>query len=283
MQETTDVVSQKTSQLVAFVSEYGPKVLGALIALVVAWLIAGWVRRTVGRALDNRKFDPTLSKFFSNASWYLILIAAVLSVLGIFGIQTTSFAAMLAAAGFAVGMAFQGTLGNFAAGIMLLVFRPFKIGDFVSVAGVDGVVEHIDLFTCEFRSLDNKKLVIPNGEVFGKTITNNTGYATRRVDIDVGADYSADIDKTRAALETTFTNIPNMINDPAPAVFRKGRGESSVDWQLRIWCKTEDYWAVYEQTIRAAKQAMDKAGIGIPFPQRDLHLDADVLRALSKN
>ena len=162
-----------------------------------------------------------------------------------------------------VGLAFQGTLANFAAGVMLLVFRPFKVGDFVEVNTETGTCEHIDLFTCEFRTLDNKKLIIPNSAVFGSTITNYTGYETRRVDIDVGAEYSADVDATRKALEGATANIPGMLEEPAPQVFLKALGGSSVDWQVRVWCKTADYWNVWQATTQACKASLDAAGIGI--------------------
>ncbi|MFA9472340.1 MAG: mechanosensitive ion channel family protein [Deltaproteobacteria bacterium] len=261
--------------------EYGPKVLGVLLALFFAWVIASWTERGVRSALEKRNFDATLTRFFAKLGRYLILIGAVLGCLGVFGIQTASFAAVLAAAGFAVGMAFQGTLGNFSSGIMLLAFRPFKVGDFVEVNGETGTCEHIDLFTCEFRTLDNKKLIIPNGAVFGSTITNYTGYDIRRVDIDVGAEYSADVDATRAALEQAAASIPGMVKDPAPQVFLKGLGDSSVDWQVRIWCKTGDFWDVWQATIQACKASLDQAGIGIPFPQQDVHLDESVIKALS--
>lgn len=261
--------------------EYGPKVVGVLIALFAAWVIAGWLERAVRKALEKRNFDDTLTRFFAKLTRYLILVGVVLGCLGVFGIQTASFAAVLAAAGFAIGLAFQGTLGNFSAGVMLLVFRPFKVGDFVEVNGETGTCEHIDLFTCEFRTLDNKKLIIPNGAVFGNTITNYTGYDTRRVDIDIGAEYSADVDATRAALEKAAANIPGMLKDPAPQVFLKSLGASSVDWQVRIWCKTEDFWNVWQATTQASKAALDAAGIGIPFPQQDVHLDEAVVEALS--
>jgi small conductance mechanosensitive channel len=153
---------------------------------------------------------------------------------------------------------------------MLLAFRPFKVGDFVEVNGEKGTCEHIDLFTCEFRTLDNKKLIIPNGAV-----------DIRRVDIDVGAEYSADVDATRAALERAAAGIPGMLKDPAPQVFLKGLGDSSVDWQVRIWCKTGDFWDVWQATVRACKASLDQAGIGIPFPQQDVHLDESVIKALS--
>ena len=239
------------------------------------------MERAVRKTLEKRDFDATLTRFFAKLTRYVILIGVVLGCLGVFGIQTASFAAVLAAAGFAVGLAFQGTLGNFSAGVMLLVFRPFKVGDFVEVNGETGTCEHIDLFTCEFRTLDNKKLIIPNGAVFGSTITNYTGYDIRRVDIDVGAEYSADIDATRAALEKAANDIPKMLKDPAPQVFLKALGASSVDWQVRIWCKTEDFWDVWQSTTQACKTSLDAAGIGIPFPQQDVHLDEAVIKALS--
>lgn len=261
--------------------EHGPKVLGVLLALFFAWVLANWAERGVRAGLERRNFDDTLTRFFAKFTRYLILVGAVLGCLGVFGIQTASFAAVLAAAGFAVGMAFQGTLGNFSAGIMLLVFRPFKVGDFVEVNDDTGICEHIDLFTCEFRTLDNRKLIIPNGAVFGSTITNYTGYEIRRVDIDVGAEYSADIDATRTALENAAANIPGIIKDPAPQVFLSALGASSIDWQVRVWCKTEDYWNVWQATVQATKAALDQAGIGIPFPQQDVHLDETVIKALS--
>ena len=261
--------------------EYGPKVIGVLLAIFVGWVIAGWLERGVRRTLERRDFDATLTRFFAKLSRYVILIGVVLGCLGVFGIQTASFAAVLAAAGFAIGLAFQGTLGNFSAGVMLLVFRPFKVGDFVEVNDDTGTCEHIDLFTCEFRTLDNKKLIIPNGAVFGSTITNYSGYETRRVDIDVGAEYSADIDATRAALEKAAASVTGKLDDPAPQVFLKALGGSSVDWQVRIWCKTADFWDVWQATTQACKASLDEAGIGIPFPQQDVHLDEAVIRALS--
>jgi small conductance mechanosensitive channel len=270
------------SKYIDLLIEYGPKVLGVLLALLAAWVLAGWTERGVRTTLERRHFDATLTRFFAKLGRYIILIGAVLGCLGVFGIQTASFAAVLAAAGFAIGLAFQGTLGNFSAGVMLLAFRPFKVGDFVEVNGETGTCEHIDLFTCEFRTLDNKKLIIPNSSVFGSTITNYTGYETRRVDIDVGTDYAADLDATRAALEKVAASVPGTLEDPAPQVFLKALGSSSIDWQVRIWCKTEDYWGVWQAATQACKATLDQAGIGIPFPQQDVHFDDAVIEALSK-
>ncbi len=252
---------------------WGARVLGVLFALTVGTMVASWARRSVLRTLESRRFDLTLTRFFANLARYAILVGVGLGCLGVFGIETTSFAAIIGAAGLAIGLAFQGTLANFSSGIMLLVFRPFKVGDFVSAGGVSGVIEEIELFTTHFRTVDNRKVVVPNGAIFGSTIENVTFYEKRRVDIDVGCDYGADVDRCREVLEGMAPGIEGSLSDPPPQIFLKGLGGSSVDWQVRIWCKTDDYWDVYQATIRGTKRALDEAGIGIPFPQMDVHID----------
>ncbi|MEM7316680.1 MAG: mechanosensitive ion channel family protein, partial [Planctomycetota bacterium] len=184
----------------------------------------------------------------------------------------TSFAAILAAAGFAVGMALQGTLSNFAAGVMLLVFRPFKVGDYISVAGSEGVVEEIDLFTTRMNSLDNRHLIVPNSSIFGETIENFTKNDLRRVDVNVGAEYKADLRHTRQVLSDAIAVIPGGVSDPAPEVYLVELADSSVNWQCRVWCRPENYWEVRQRVTTVAKDALDNAGIGIPFPQMDLHV-----------
>jgi small conductance mechanosensitive channel len=251
------------------------------VALFVAWLVAGWARRAMIRSLEKR-FEPMLARFFSNVVRYAILTAAVLGCLGVFGIQTTSFAAILGAMGLAIGLAFQGTLSNFSSGIMLLVFRPFKVGDVIEVAGTIGAVKELELFTTELVSADNRRIIVPNSEVFGKKIVNFTHYPTRRVEVAVGTDYAADLDKVREVLETVPAAVEGVIDDPPPAVFLSELGASSVDWKVRVHTKTEDFWDVHQRLVRATKRALDEAGIGIPFPQRDIHLDGEVVSALSK-
>ncbi|RLB57261.1 MAG: mechanosensitive ion channel family protein [Deltaproteobacteria bacterium] len=260
--------------------EWGIKIGGVLIALFVAWVIAGWLSSRVRKTLEGRKFDATLTRFFSKIVRYAILIFAGLGCLGVFGIETTSFAAVLAAAGLAVGLAFQGTLSNFASGIMLLVFRPFKVDDFVDAGGVTGTVEEIELFTTEIKTPDNKRVIVPNSAIFGSTITNVTHYPTRRVGIDVGVDYGASTEETRKVLETVPGKIEGVLSDPAPQIFLKSLGASSVDWVVRVWCKTEDYWDVHQRTISATKLTLDEAKLGIPYPQMDVHLDAEAVDAL---
>lgn len=261
--------------------QWGVKVAGVLITLFLAWTISGWVRRIIVRAFDARSVDTTVSHFVGSIARWGILVGAAIGCLGVFGIETTSFAAVLASAGLAVGLAFQGTLSNFAAGVMLLIFRPFKAGDVVEIAGIRGTVVEIDLFTTELKTVDSRRVIVPNGSIFGSVITNLTHHPTRRVGIDVGVSYSASVDETREALMRAVANIPGVIEDPEPEAFLSGLGASSVDWQLRVWCKSEDYWAVSQAGIRAVKMELDRVGIEIPFPQMDLHLDEPVVQAIA--
>ena len=275
-----DWVNNLGSEATTLFTTYGMRVIGVLVALAVAWLVAGAVRRLLLRGFERAKFDPTLSRFFSTLARYVIITLSVIGCLGVFGIQTASFAAILAAMGLAIGLAFQNTLSNFAAGVMLLVFRPFKVRDAIIVSGVVGTVEEIELFTTELTTLDNRKIIIPNGLIFSSVIENITGREQRRCDVDVGVVYSADIDETRRVLEKALESIELKAESPPSVVFLKGLGDSSVDWQLRVWCKTADYWAAHEAAVRAAKYALDEAGIGIPFPQMDVHLDPPALQAI---
>jgi small conductance mechanosensitive channel len=248
------------------------RIVGVVVFLVAAWLVAGWVGRRIRRGMERRRIDPALTGFVGSASRWLIILAAVIAALGIFGVETTSFAAVLGAAGLAVGLAFQGSLSNFAAGVLLLVFRPFKVGDVVTAGGVTGQVDGIGLFTTTLDTFDNRRLVVPNKAVFDGTIENATFHDTRRVDVQVGVEYGAPLDRTREVLEKMVAGIAGRIEEPASAVVLVGLGAHSVDWALRVWCRTADYWDVRERVTREAKLALDAAGIGIPFPQLDVHM-----------
>ncbi len=259
--------------IVPLITSYAVKIVGVLVALYIAKMVANWVGDMVGKTLRARSFDETLTSFFSRAANWGVLVMAVLSCLGVFGIETTSFAAVIGAAGLAVGLAFQGTLANFAAGVMLLVFRPFKIGDRVTLPTVpDAFVAEISLFTTSFDTPDHRRLTVPNSAVFGSVIDNTTGNDIRRVDINVGAAYDATIDDTRKALEAAAASLPFSIEGRAHEVFLAGLGGSSVDWQMRIWCKTSEYWDCYQATIRATKMHMEEAGIGIPYTTLDVNI-----------
>lgn len=257
------------SALVPFILD----LLGALVLLAATVWVAGWAWRASHRALERSRVDATLARFVATLARYSVLVLGGLAVLSVFGISVASFAAILAAVGFALGLALQGTLSNFAAGAMLLMFRPFKVGDVVSVAGVTGKVVEIELFTTKFDTPDNRRLVVPNGSIFGSTIENITHHDTRRVDVAVGTEYDADLRTTRTVLEEVAGSVEGVLLDPPPQVYLTELGGSSIDWAIRVWAATPDYWAVRERVTQRAKEALDAAGIGIPFPQLDVHMD----------
>lgn len=256
--------------------QYGVAVAKAIVLIILVLIISKWVRNLILKITRKANVDETLARFFANMGKYAIMLLGGLAILGMFGVDTTSFAAVIAALGFAVGMAMSGLLGNFAAGIMLLIFRPFKIGDVVSAGGVTGKVEAIELFSTVFDTPDNRRIVVPNGAIYGGTIENITHHDTRRVDVAVGTDYSADLDETRKVLEQAAASCEGVMKDPAPVVYLSELGGSSIDWSIRVWSTTADYWAVRERVTRQLKVDLDKAGIGIPFPQMDVHIDGAV-------
>lgn len=255
------------------VATYAVRVLGVLILLWIAFRVAKWAGARLRHNLEDRDFDAALSRFFGSFVRWAINLGAVLSCLSIFGVETTSFAAVIGAAGLAVGLAFQGTLGNFAAGIMVLVFRPFDIGDFIKAGGQAGIVQEIGLFTIAMDTLDNRRVILPNSEVAGKTIENVTFHDIRRCDVDVGVAYDTDLNEARKALEKAIERVSLKLDveERAHAAYLAGLGGSSIDWQLRVWCKTTDYWACREEIIQAAKESLDEAGISIPFPNLEVH------------
>ena len=261
------------------ITQYATRVAGVLVLLFVGFIVASWAGRLTRRGCERSQIDLTLAKFFAKMVRWSILVLVVLACLGVFGVNTTSFAAVLAAAGLAVGLALQGSLSNFAAGVMLLIFRPFKVGDVVNVCGQIGKVNEIELFATTLDTPDNRRLILSNSAVFGSTIENITFHDTRRVDVAVGVDYSASIDQTRSVLEEAAKQVPDILNDPAPQILLSGLGDSAVDWQVRIWCNTADYWAVRENTTSAVKKALDNASIGIPFPQMDVHVDGGLTKS----
>ncbi len=259
--------------LIPLVTTWGMRVAGAIFFMVAAFWIANRIQSFSKNRMAKAGIDVTLSDFASSSMRWALLIMSGIATLGIFGVETTSFAALIGAAGLAIGLAFQGTLSNVAAGVMLILFRPFTAGDVITVAGQTGKVATIDLFTTTLDTVDNRRIIVPNGAVFGTTIENITYHDTRRVDVNVGCDYSASIDETRAALMAAAKTVEGALQDPPAQAVLMGLGGSSVDWQLRIWCKTEDYFAVLEAGTRAAKLELDAVGIGIPYPQMDVHLD----------
>ena len=199
------------------------------------------------RALTKIKIEKTLAIFLGKLAKWGLLVLAVIACLGVFGVETTSFAAVIGASALAIGLAFQGSLSSLAAGVMLLIFHPFKVDDVVVVAGQLGKVVSISLFTTEMDTFDNRRIILPNSGIFGANIENITFHPTRRVDVAVGVEYSADIDKTRQVLEAAAKALPGKLDEPEPAVVLLELGASSVDWSVRVWAKTEDYWPVKQR------------------------------------
>lgn len=254
-----------------------PNVVGVIALLVVAWIVAKWASKRVTRSAEKR-LDITIARFFGSLVKYGILVMAFLGCLTMFGFETTSFAAVIGAAGLAIGLAMQGTLSNFSAGLMLLIFRPFKVGDVVSTAGVTGKVINLALFTTEFDTPDNRRIIVPNGAIFGSTIENITFHDTRRVDVSVGTEYTADVATVRGVLLDAVRSLEGVHSDPEPVAYLTELGASSIDWSVRVWADTADYWAVRERATQSIKQHLDAAGIGIPFPQMDVHIDGAIDR-----
>jgi len=267
------MVERKADWLIALAEKHGPSVLGALALLIAAWIVSAWVAALVRRGMNRAGVDLTLTRFLGKLVGWTIKIVAIVSALGIFGVGQTSFAALLGGAGLAVGLAFQGTLGSFAAGVMLLVFRPFSVGDVVSTSGITAKVFEVGIFATTFDTPDNRRFIVPNGAIFGSTIENVTFHPQRRVDVAVGVDYSADIDRTREVLSDASRGIEGALGDPEPVVVLTGLGASSVDWVIRIWADKGDFAAVKERLLRSVKYSLDDAGIGMPYPQMDVHLD----------
>jgi len=265
-----DVTSQ---DLWTLWSNVGFPLVKVLILLVAVFVISGWAKRLVMGASRRAKVDETLSRFFGSMTRWGVLLLGVLAILETFGVSTTSFAAVIAAMGFAVGLALSGTLGNFAAGVMLLIFRPFKVGDVVSAAGITAKVHEIELFTTVFDTPDNRRIVVPNSSIFGSNIENITFHPKRRVDVAVGTEYSADLDRTREVLMEVARDVEGRLPEEDPVVYLNELGSSSINWAIRVWTTTADFWAVRERLTRNVKVALDNAGIGIPFPQMDIHLD----------
>jgi len=257
---------------IEYITEYGLRVVGAIALLIIGRIAAVWVRKIVRRALEKSETDPTLAVFFSKAAYYLVLIVVFIAVLGLFGVETTSLIAVLGAAGLAVGLALQGTLSNFAAGVMLLIFRPFKLGDFVDIGGTMGSVEEIGLFSTILKTPDNVKIVVPNSSVWGGTISNFNGYESRRIDLVIGISYEDSIQTAMDTIQAVLASDQRVLKDPAPQIAVAGLGDSSVDLVVRPWCEAADYWDLRFDMIRKIKEGLETAGCSIPYPQQDVHL-----------
>lgn len=250
---------------------YGGKLTLALVTLLIGWWLINLLVRKVGRLLEMREVDRALQGFIGSLAGIVLKVLLLVSVASMVGVETTSFIAVIGAAGLAIGLALQGSLANFAGGVLILIFRPFRIGDWIEAQGVSGAVDSIQIFHTTLKTGDNKVVIVPNGSLSNGHIINYSREATRRVDINVGIDYSSDIQQARAVL-LKIAGDSRVKRDPAPAVMVTGLGDNAVDLQLRVWVASSDFWAVNFALIEQAKEQLTAAGIGIPFPQRVVHM-----------
>ncbi|PLX43607.1 MAG: mechanosensitive ion channel protein [Deltaproteobacteria bacterium] len=259
-------------KIIEFLTTYGMNALGAIIILILGIFFSRLAKKMTKRVMDKAKMDPALTGFVSNLIKYAILAFAVVASLAKFGIQTTSFVAILGAAGLAVGLALQGSLSNFAAGVLILIFRPFTLGDFVTAGGNSGTVEEIGIFSTKIVTPDNKLIIIPNSQVTDNPIVNVTAKPKRRVDLIASISYGDDMGKATEVLEAMLAKNSYVLDDPAPVVRVVELADSSVNLVVRPWVNTDDYWEAYFSLTRAIKEELEGAGLSIPFPQRDVHL-----------
>jgi small conductance mechanosensitive channel len=265
-------VDQAVQNIVTLVSTWGLQLAGALAVLIIGRFLCGIARKSVRRAMESRRVDPSLIPFASNLVYFVLLAAVLIAVLGLFGIETTSLVAVLGTAGLAIGLALQGTLGNFSSGVMLLLFRPFHVGDFIDAAGVAGTVVEIGVFSTIMNTPDNVKIIVPNSGIFGATIKNFSANDTRRNDIVLGISYDDDISNAIAVVNAVLSKDSRVLSDPEPVVAVSELADSSVNLVVRPWCRKEDYWGLRYDLTRKLKEELEQAGCSIPYPQHDVHI-----------
>jgi len=264
-----DQIFEKISELLVL---YGLKIITAIIILIVGRWIAMGVRNIVRRLIRRANVDEIIVSFVGSLVYVALLAFVVIAALGQLGIHTTSFIAILGAAGLAIGLALQGSLANFAAGFLMIIFRPFRVEDYIEGGGIAGTVEEIQIFTTTLKTPDNKTVIVPNAKMTGDNIINWSAKGTRRVDMVFGIGYGDDIKKAKQILERICREDSRVLDDPAPTVAVSELADSSVNFVVRPWVKTPDYWAVYFDLTERVKLTFDREGVSIPFPQHDVHL-----------
>ncbi|HIL92180.1 MAG TPA: mechanosensitive ion channel [Cycloclasticus sp.] len=261
-------------QLQELLAVYGLKVIAALAIFIIGKMIAKAVKAGIAKAMTKGKSDPILVSFTTNMIYAALLAFVIIAALGQLGIQTTSFIAILGAAGLAIGLALQGSLSNFAAGVLMIIFRPFKQGDFIEGAGVSGIVEEVLIFNTVLRTGDNKTVIIPNDGLMSGNIINYSTKPTRRLDLVVGIGYDDDIKKAKNILNELMANDERILKDPAPTLGLLELADSSVNFAVRPWVKSADYWGVHFDLLESIKLRFDSEGISIPYPQQDVHIQS---------
>tara|TARA_R110002049_G_scaffold213973_1_gene385499 strand:- start:14983 stop:15798 length:816 start_codon:yes stop_codon:yes gene_type:complete len=263
-----DLENIDTEKWLELALSYGLKIIGAILIWIIGSFVIKKLMKLARKGMEKASYDASLQKFLLNLLTWILKIVLIIVVLGTVGVETTSFAAILAAAGLAIGLALQGSLGNFAGGVLIMIFKPFKIGDLIEAQGEMGVVKHIEIFTTKLTGLSNREIIIPNGSLSNGNIINFTTEGTRRVDLVIGVGYDSDIKKTKAVLMHVLTSHSKVLQEPAPSVNVMELADSSINFAVRPWCNADDYWAVYFGITENVKEALDKAGIDIPYPHQ---------------
>jgi len=252
---------------------YIMNIVFAIVTLIIGLMVARFIAGTLHKILTRRKLDSTIVDFVSNMVRYGIVVFVIIAALGRIGVETTSFVAMIAAAGLAVGLALQGSLSNFASGVLIIALRPFKAGEYIEAAGTAGTVESVQIFSTTLTTPDNKFVVVPNSAILDGNIVNYSRKPTRRIDLIIGVSYNADLAKTKAVLETVIKANAGILKSPEPLIAVAELADSSVNLVVRPWVNGPDYWRVRFELMEAIKNSLDEAGIEIPFPQMDVHMD----------
>jgi len=251
---------------------FGLKLLAALVIFYVGRIVARMLQKALRKMLQTQAVDKILETFVCNLAYWAIMIFVIIAAINQVGVQTTSLIAVMGAAGLAVGLALQGSLSNFAAGVLIVIFRPYRVGDWVEAAGISGSVEQVQILTTMLKTGDNKQIIVPNSQIMNSIITNYSANDTRRIDMIVGVSYSDDLDKVRKTLEELVASDERILKDPACTIAVSELADSSVNFVVRPWASTADYWSVKFDLTEAVKKRFDEEGISIPFPQRDVHL-----------
>lgn len=251
---------------------YGLKIIAAVLIFIIGRWVAKVLRSVLERMMRKGKVEETLISFVAHLVYVLLLLIIIIAALNQLGIQTTSFIAIIGAAGLAIGLALQGSLANFAAGVLMIIFRPFKVGDYIEGGGTAGTVEEIQIFNTILKSPDNKIIIVPNAKITGENITNYSARDTRRMDLIFGVSYSDDLQKVKEVLKDILTSDDRILKDPAPTIGVLELADSSVNFAVRPWVQTADYWTIFFDMKEKIKMRFDAEGISIPFPQRDVHL-----------
>jgi len=259
-------------KLYGLLAIYGVKVIAAIAIFVIGNWVSKIFRNVVDKMMTKRNVDPTLGSFVASLTYYTLIVFVVLAALSQMGIQTTSFIAIIGAAGLAIGLALQGSLANFAAGFLMIIFRPFKVGDYIEGGGTAGTVEQIQIFTTQLKTPDNKTVIVPNAAMTSGNIVNFSTKGTRRVDMVFGISYDDDIDKAKKILQEIIAEDPRVLKDPEPLIALAELADSSVNFYVRPWTTAADYWAFLFDTTEKVKKRFDAEGISIPYPQRDVHV-----------